>query len=228
LPFSIFGKKMLRFDFPLIWKVAKIGIPVSIGGVVFAIVYMVLARIGAPFGDFVVASFRVGQLVESVSFMVCFGFGQAVASMVGQNLGGQREDRAEKSVWVALGVVSAVTFSFTIIFYFLANTITSVFTKDIPTTTAAVHYLQIIALSQIFMGLEFICENAFFGAGNTVPPTIISILGTLIRIPLAILLVGPLGVGYPGVYWAITISTFIKGIAVGILFTTGKWKRKNL
>jgi putative MATE family efflux protein len=228
LPFSIFGKKILPIDFSLIWKVSKIGIPVSIGGVIFAGVYMALARIGAPFGDFVVASFRVGQLVESVSFMVCFGFGQAVASMVGQNLGAQKQDRAEKAALSGVAIVSAITFIFSIVFYFFSSNITSVFTKDIPTSTAAVYYLKIIALSQIFMGLEFVLENVFYGAGNTVPPMIISTLGTLIRIPLAILLVGPLGFGYPGVYWAITISTFVKGTAIAVWFRFGKWKFKAL
>jgi len=79
--------------------VARVGIPISISGVIFSIVYLILSRVAAPFGDHVVASFRVGQLIESVSFMVCFGLAQATASMVGQNLGAKLPDRAEKSAW---------------------------------------------------------------------------------------------------------------------------------
>jgi putative MATE family efflux protein len=228
LPFKIFAPRLLPFDFSLIWKVIKIGIPLSISGVVFSAVYLALSHIGAPYGDFVVASFRVGQLCESVSFMVCFGFGQAAASMVGQNLGANQPQRARQSAWAAIGIVSAFTITFSLLFSLFAETITSAFTSDIPTTTAAVYYLKIIALSQLFMGFEFVFECVFSGAGNTIPPMVVSIIGTLIRVPLALFLVGPMGVGYPGLYWAITISTFIKGTWITAWFGFGKWAHKKI
>jgi Na+-driven multidrug efflux pump len=151
------------FDYRLIWKVVRIGIPISISGIVFSAVYLILSHIGAPYGDFVVASFRVGQLCESVSFMFCFGFGQAVASMVGQNLGAGQPWRARQTAMVTMGIVSAFTFGFTIIFSVFARTITSAFTSDMQTATAAVYYLRIIAISQLFMGFEIIGENVFSG-----------------------------------------------------------------
>jgi putative MATE family efflux protein len=228
LPFKVFVPRILPFDFKLIWKVINIGIPISISGIVFSAVYLMLSHIGAPYGDFVVASFRVGQLCESVSFMFCFGFGQAVASMVGQNLGAQLPQRARQSAWVTVGIVSAFTLGFTLLFSLLAKPITSAFTNDIPTSTAAVYYLRIIAISQLFVGFEIIGESVFSGAGNTVPPMVVSIVGTLIRVPIALLLVGPLGVGYPGLYWAITISTIIKGTWITLWFRLGRWEFRKI
>jgi len=212
LPFKIFSSKILAIDLKL----------------VFSLVYLILSRVAAPFGDFVVASFRVGQLIESVSFMVCFGFGQATASMVGQNLGAKSIDRAEKSAWTAQGMITAFTLAISFVLFFLAEPITRLFTEDIPTLTAAVLYLKIIALSQVFVGFEIVLEGAFSGAGDTFPPMIVSIVGTALRIPLAIFLVGPMGLGYPGIYWALTISTFIKGIVIAIWFKLGRWKTKQV
>jgi len=228
LPFGILSDRRLAMDFRLLWRVARIGIPISISGIVFSLVYLALSRVASPFGDFAVASFRVGQLVESISYMVCFGFAQATASLVGQNLGAKLPDRAQKAARMAQVVISGFTLCLSFILYYFAWPITSIFTTDLPTTTASVHYLQIIALSQIFMGFEVVLEGAFSGAGDTFPPMVVSIVGTLLRIPLAIIFTGPLGMGYQGLYWAITVSTILKGIVVAIWFSLGRWKTKQV
>lgn len=228
IPFKVFASRILPVDFSVIWKVARVGIPISISGVMFSIVYLILSKVAAPYGDFVVASFRVGQLVESVSFMVCFGFGQAAASMVGQNLGAKLPKRAEKSAWCAIAVISVITFCFSFLFYFFSKPITSLFTNDPQMMTAAVYYLKIVALCQVMMGFEIVIEGVFSGAGDTVPPMVVSTIGTVIRIPLAIVFAGLLGFGYPGIYWAITASTIIKGVAIFIWFRIGKWKHKKI
>jgi len=224
LPFKIFVPKFVRPDFSLYWRLAKIGTPLAISGIIFSLIYLTLSKIAAPFGDFVVASFRVGQLIESISFMVCAAVGTAAASMVGQNLGAGRPDRALKSAWVAQGIITVFTLFISFVLFFFAEIITKMFTSDIPTITASVYYLKIIALSQVFMGIEIVMEGVFSGAGNTLPPMLVSIVGTSLRIPLAILFVGPMGMGYPGIYWALTISTFIKGITIITWFKFGRWK----
>ena len=228
LPFKIIAFNVFTFDFQLIWRVARVGIPISISGVIFSIVYLILSRVAAPFGDHVVASFRVGQLIESVSFMVCFGLAQATASMVGQNLGAKLPDRAEKSAWTAISMISVFTIALSFIFYFFARPIATIFTTDIPTVTAAAQYLKIIALSQLFMGFEVVFEGAFAGAGDTYPPMVVSVIGTTLRIPLAIAIVSSFGLGYTGIYWAITASTVLKGMVIFFWFKLGKWKLKTI
>lgn len=228
IPFGILSGGLFAMDSRLLWRVARIGIPISISGIIFSLIYLILAKVASPFGDFAVASFRVGQLVESVSYMVCFGFAQATASMVGQNLGARLPDRAQKTALVAQLVISGFTLCISFILYYFAWPITSIFTSDLPTTTAAVNYLKIIALSQVFMGFEVVLEGAFSGAGDTFPPMIVSIVGTTLRIPLAILLTGSLGFGYLGLYWAITISTVLKGIVIAVWFNLGRWKAKQI
>lgn len=228
LPFKIFKARLLSFDFPLIWRVAKIGIPISISGIGFSIVYLILVRIAAPFGDHVVASFRVGQFIEAISFMICFGFGQATASMIGQNLGAKLVSRAEKSAQTATVIVSVVTIVFSFVFFFAAKPLVSIFSSDIQVVTAAALYLKIMAISQLFMGFEIVFEGAFAGAGDTFPPMIVSIIGTALRIPLAIIFVSSFNWGYQGIYWAITITTVLKGVVIFIWFKLGRWKLKQV
>ncbi len=227
IPFKIIPNKILPIDFKVLGRMFKIGLPIAIANINFTLVYLVMTRIMAEFGTVAVASIPVGNRAESLSYMTCFGFYMAVSSMVGQNLGARKPDRAIKSVWGTIGLTSATTFVFGLIFFIFPRELTSIFTEDARVIEISTSYLRILALSQVFMGFEFVFEGAFSGAGNTLPPTIVSIPGTLIRIPLAYYLAIPLGLGPDGIFWAITISTVLKGIAILIWFKLYKWEIKE-
>ena len=228
LPFRVLPDNLWPIDFKVIGKMFRIGLPTSLASVNFAIVYLFMTRIMSEFGTAGVASIPVGNRAESLSYMTCFGFYIAASAMVGQNLGAGRPERAEKSAWTTLGIISLITFFFGLAFFIFAKNITSLLTNDQEVIKIAVQYLKIIALSQVFMAFEFVLEGAFAGAGNTLPPMIVSIPGTFLRIPLAYYLAIPMGLGPAGIFWAITISTILKGTAVMIWFKTGSWKLNRI
>jgi len=87
---------------------------------------------------------------------------------------------------------------------------------------------MILALSQIFMGLEVVLEGAFLGAGDTIPPMMISVPGSIVRIPLAYYLGVHLQMGAVGIWWAITLTTIVKGVLCVFWFKRGDWKRKKI
>ena len=78
-------------------------------------------------------------------------------------------------------------------------------------------YLQIDGYSMMFMMLEITMQGLFYGTGRTIPPAVISISFNTLRIPLAIFL-GAAGLGVAGVWWAISISSILKGIVAFIWF----------
>lgn len=228
IPFKVIPTTLWNIEWPLVRKVLKIGLPPSLTSINFSLVYLGMIRIMSEFGTTAVASIPIGNRAESISYMTCFGFYIAASAMVGQNLGARQPERAEKAAWTSLGIIAAITFVYGLIFFILPERITSMLTNDTEVIKISGYYLRIIALSQVFMALEFVLEGAFAGAGNTLPPMIVSIPGTLIRIPIAYILAIPLGLGPIGVFWAITITTIMKGIAILIWFNTGAWKRKEL
>ena len=71
-------------------------------------------------------------------------------------------------------------------------------------------FLKIDSYSMIFMMLEITTQGVFYGTGRTVPPALVSITGNVLRIPLALLL-GHWGWGIAGVWWAISMSSILKG-----------------
>ena len=103
-----------------------------------------------------------------------------------------------------------------LIFIFFSEPLAQLFTRDIETVTMTSNYLIIIGLSQIFMAMEMITTGVYSGIGLPKVPAVISIVFTGFRIPLALLLTPILGLN--GVWWSISISSFLKGILSIVLF----------
>ncbi|MFQ5454422.1 MAG: MATE family efflux transporter, partial [Candidatus Zixiibacteriota bacterium] len=185
-------------------------------------------KIVHDFGEAAGAGMGVGNRMESLSYLVCYGFSVAASTMVGQNLGAKKPDRAAKCVWGAVTLAIAFTFIISIIFILFPEMIASVFTDNAEVRKIAVDYLIILGLSQTAMALEIVLEGAFSGAGNTIPPMVVMIPFSLARIPLAYFLAFNLDWGLNGVWWTLTITSFIKGIILLFWFKRGKWKEKEV
>ena len=224
IPFRIIPQKLKPTNLSVIRALFRIGLPISIASIVFSLVYLVLTRIMSNFGTQAVAAIPAGNRAESLSYMTCFSFYIAASSMVGQNLGAGKSERATRSTWTAVGIVSLLTLLFTGVFLLFSQEITSILTNEPDVKIIASSYLRILAISQVFMGFEFVLEGALTGAGQTLPPTLVSIPGTLFRIPLAYYLAISLGIGPSGIFWAITFSTILKGTSILIWFQKGRKK----
>ncbi len=228
LPLKLDISSMKKPDPKLAWRIVKIGIPLSISGVLFSLIYFFINRIAAHYGDAAVAAMGIGNRCESISFLLCFGASMATSAMVGQNLGAGKPERAEKAAWVALFYAGIFTMTLTILYVSIPGLITRLFLNDPAVEPHAINYLIIIGLSQVFMASEIVMEGAFSGAGDTLPPMLVSITWTTFRIPIAYFLCFTLDLGVSGIWWAISSTTVIKGITIAIWFRRGKWKLKKV
>ena len=206
----------------------RIGLPNAVSQTLFPMVYMILTRLPASYGPEHIAALRIGHTVEGISFFLALGFSIATATCVGQNLGAGKPARAARSAWMASGMVTGFLAVFSLLFYLFSASISSVFSPDPGPIRAGAAYLEILAVSQVFMGIEIVLGGAFSGAGDTVPP--LAILGPLnaARIPLAYWLAGSAGLGINGVWWAISGTSILKGLVIAFWFARGRWKRKRV
>lgn len=228
LPLKLDVSPMKKPDFKLAWRIVKIGIPLSISGVLFSLIYFFINRIAAHYGDAAVAAMGIGNRCESISFLLCFGASMATSTMVGQNLGAGKPERAEKAAWVSLLYAGLFTLALTLLYVTIPGSITRLFLNDPAVEPHAINYLIIIGLSQIFMASEIVMEGAFSGAGDTLPPMLVGITWTTLRIPIAYILCFTLDMGVTGIWWAISSTTVIKGILIALWFRRGKWKSKKV
>ena len=71
-------------------------------------------------------------------------------------------------------------------------------------------------------------EAAFAGAGNSLPPMLVSVPLTALRVPLAFYLAGRFGTGIAGIWWVISVSTGLKGLLIAAWFRLGRWKHSRI
>jgi putative MATE family efflux protein len=206
--------------------IAWIGLPVGVGGLVFSLVYVGLARFTAAYDTAGLAALAVGHRIESLSFLVCIGFGFAAATSVGQNLGAGRTDRAIRSGHAALVYALVVMAVIALLFLAIPRELIAVFSEDPGVIADGASYLRIVAVAQLFMALELVLQIAMEGAGYTLPPMFIGVGLTTLRLPLAWWLRGPLGLA--GIWWAISLTSIARGLAMLGLWRRGTWRGRRV
>lgn len=228
LGFSLAGWHRTKPHLDTIRKIFRIGMPISAQNLVFIAVYWFIIQIVHHYGEVAGAAMGIGNRMESLSFLIAFGFSAATATMVGQNLGARKPERAARCAWGSIKIVTVETFVVSMMFILLPRFIAGIFSSDPAVIEIAVDYLVILGLSQVFMGVEIVLEGAFSGAGNTVPPMAVSIPGSIARLPLAYFFCFTLDIGINGVWWTLTITSLFKALILIFWFRKGNWKKKKL
>ena len=191
-------------------EIFNLGIPSALQSGLFTGISMVIARLVSGWGPYAIAAQKVGAQIESISWMTAGGFQGAIAAFVGQNYGAKKIDRIKHGFNIAIKLISGIGILATVLLYFFSKEIFEFFIPEKETLFYGIDYLKIVAYSQIFMCIELTTAGAFNGISKTLPPSIVSIIFNLLRIPMAILLIKIIGIN--GIWWAITISSILKGI----------------
>lgn len=196
-------------------NILKLGLPVAAMNVYFAFINMNLARTASLYGGHLgLMSQTTGGQIEGITWNTSNGFCTALGSFVAQNFAARKIGRANRAFRYTLMMLGTLGIMVTIAFVLFGEQIFSVFVPEKAAYEAGGEYLLIIGVSQIFMMLEITTQGMFNGFGKTTPPAIISIVFNTLRIPIAMLLGTKMGVA--GVWWAISLTSIIKGI---ILFS---------
>ena len=225
-PFS--REALRRFEPRFARGLARIGTPNALIGILFSAVYLYFAHVAARFGTAAVAIVGVSSRIESVTYLVAVGLGLACETLVGQNLGARRPDRAERATWLSAGLVAAFATAMSITMLVAPEGLLALFTSDPDVVRAGAPYLRLLALGQAFTGIELVLNGAFSGAGDTVPPMVISTCMSLLRFPLAWVFAVPLGLGLDGLALMITITCVARTIVLAAWFRRGAWRTKTL
>lgn len=205
-------------------QVLRIGAPFAATGMLFSIVYLLLSRIAGQFGAPTLAALGIVNRLESLNYLTAGAVGMAVATMVGQNVGAKRPDRAAVSADRGALLVTITSGVVTGAFLLFAESIAGVFTKDPEALRESVRFLRIVAISQPMMCWEIVYGGGFTGAGRTLPPMLVSSLTSVVRIPLAAWLAIGRGFGPPGLWWTISLTCVARGVWVSLWFRRGGWQ----
>jgi Na+-driven multidrug efflux pump len=188
-----------------------------------------LIRILSTFGSAVVAGYTVGIRIIVFALLPSWGMSNAAATLVGQNLGAGKPERAEQSVWIACRYNLYFLGTVGLLFAIFTEAVVSIFTTDPQAMPYAVQCLRIVSIGFVFYAYGMVLTNAFNGAGDTGTPTRINLFCFwLWEVPLGWLLAHTLGLGPAGVFLAILIAFSTLAIISAWLFRKGKWKLRQI
>ncbi|MDQ3798576.1 MAG: MATE family efflux transporter [Acidobacteriota bacterium] len=218
-----------RLDFGLLWRITGLSSTAVLQFLIGTASWSALVRVVAGFGSEAIAGYGIALRVVMFALLPSVGLSNAAATLVGQNLGAGKPERAEKSVWKAAYINAAFLGAVGLLFLIFARPIVGVFSTDATVLAYGTDALRIIAYGFVFYGFGMVLETAFNGAGDAWTPTYLNLfIFWIFEIPLAYVLAYRFGFGADGVFWAITIAFSLLAIVSAILFNRGKWKLKTV
>jgi len=208
-------------------------IRVSLTGILqFAIAHtswIGLVRIVSAFGAAALAGYTIAIRIVIFVILPSWGLSNAAATLVGQNLGAGKPERAETAVW-RTGFYNVIFLGAVGVFFILFSTpVVRMFTSDPAVVPLGAACLRIVSYGNLGYAYFMVMMQAFNGAGDTVTPTIVNFFGFwLFEIPLAYFLAIPLHLRSNGVFFSIAIAESSMAAASAVLFKQGRWKKRKI
>ncbi|WP_423743378.1 MATE family efflux transporter (plasmid) [Haladaptatus sp. SPP-AMP-3] len=218
-------------DLGFIWKIVRIGTPSALEQSTSSLAMISLTAMVVQFAPPVVSAYGLGNRLASLVFLPAMGLGRATNTMVGQNLGARKPDRAERAVWLAAKVGAGVMFAVAIVAVLFPGPIVGVFmatgTKQADATIRlGSQYLRIRSAEFVFMAVLQVLLGAYRGAGNTKLAMAFSMITLWLgRVPIVYFLAFVRDMGPTGVWIGMAFGNIIGAIVAALWFTRGTWKR---
>jgi putative MATE family efflux protein len=219
-----------RPDWPVIWKTFVLGLPASVEQATRGLSLWLMTLLVSSFGTVAVAAYGIGNRILTLVVIPAMGFALATTTLVAQNLGAGKLQRAEQTTLIA-SMLSFFLPTLGGLFIFLfATPLAAFFVPESPATIAeSAHFLRIIAWALGCIGLQFAITGTLRGAGNTMAAMLLTLISTwVIQFPLAYVLSRHTSLGIDGIWWSHPVSMLLSALVCLIWFLGGDWKRTKL
>jgi putative MATE family efflux protein len=210
-------------------QILGIGGPAGLNSIMRSMAHWFVTTLVATFGTVVVAAYGFAGRIMEIGILFGVGLNLGVSAMVGQNLGANKKDRAHEAVvkatWLVMGI-TAVLGAFEFVF---ARQIIGFFTPDAEVIATGVLLVRLLAAAQIWIAMHITMSAAFWGSGDTWPPTIIAgVVEWGVQIPLILLAIHVLRTTETGVWWAMFAASCVEILMTFVWFRRGHWKHRQV
>lgn len=217
-----------NFDTDYIKKILKIGIPAGFERVFTYFSFLIFVKLIAEYGTYVLAGYQIGLRIEGLAFMPGFGFTIAAMTVVGQSLGANNPQQAERLAWETAKLASVFMGLMGIFMVFFPEYIAMIFTDNQIVIQQASNYLRIVGLTQIPLAIGFVLSGALRGAGATKTTMIINSFSLWFFRIIPAYVFSKIFSDVKWIYYAMFMETYIKATLLYVFFKRGKWKEKRI
>lgn len=221
-----FKPKSFRIDKSKLPLILKIGLPSAVqSGVVNFSFIFVISHVNV-YGLSASTATGIGSKIDSFAILPGIAFSQAVASMVGQNLGAGKFERAKETLIAGLRLNFLFAFLIFCCVRFFATPIMEMFRCGAETVEIGKEYIRLVSISYLFNSITFTVNGLANGAGNSMVPMFTAVCNLiLVRVPLIYFFANFMDMGLSGIFLAMGYSQIAGLFTSAWFYFGGKWKR---
>lgn len=222
--------KDLYPDPAIIRKIIRLGVPASLEQSTRALGLMVMTVLVSGFGTTAIAAYGIGIRVLSFVLIPALGFSLATSTLIGQNIGAGKMDRAEatanQATWTAFLILTVIgifafAFSVPLVRAFIPN--------DPGVIAGGAYFIRLMAFTFGLIGVQQVVNGVFRGSGNTLMAMMFAIISLwVLRFPLAYILSRHTSLGVDGIWWAFPVTNVLAATIAVLWLGQGGWKKKTL
>ncbi|MCB9880079.1 MAG: MATE family efflux transporter [Planctomycetes bacterium] len=217
--------RLVHIAFGPMWKMLKLSFGTVGQFLIGTTSWLFLTKFVNEFGEQAGAGYTTGIRILLFALLPAWGLANAAATLVGQNLGAGRPDRAERAVWLTGFYDMLFLAVVTVVMELFPEVIVDVMASGDEVRGHALATLRICASGYVCYAWGMVAMQAFNGAGDTATPTWITFFCMwCVQLPLAYTLGFHTDLGPTGVFWSIPIAETVFAVVSVILFRRGRWR----
>lgn len=223
--------KGFRFEKSKMKSILTVGLPTAIGGSTMQLGFLLMSRNVYVYGTGAMAAYGIGNKVNGLITLPSNGIGSAVATIVGQNIGANQLDRAEKGYKIARRVSVIFLFVGGLILSrpFLSEAIVGLFSTDEEVIAMAADFLSIMALWCFTNGIYNSTSGLFQGSGHTeVTMAVDATRLWVFRFAMLYVCEHWLHMGVRSIWYSVVVSNALSSVILYVVYRTGLWKKKRV
>ncbi len=221
--------QQIRLNFEVLRRLVRVSITGIVQFLVATASWLALMRIVSNFGSQAVAGYTIAVRMIIFTILPSWGLSNAAATLVGQNLGAGKPQRAETSVYRAAWYNCAFLAAVSLVFIFTPEPLVAFFTHDPAIAQVSVNCLRIFSYCYASYAWGMVLVQAFNGAGDTLTPTLINLFAFwVVQLPAAWFLAFHTALGLRGAFTAVPIADLMLTLMALILFRQGRWKLQKI
>ena len=219
----------LRPRLAVMRRVLSVGYPAAGEQALMQIGFFLYLMFAARYGTSAVAAYFIGVRILALSFLPGSGFAAAAATLVGQNLGAGTATDAERAGWESSRLAIFLMTAGGVFIFAAAWPIARLFVDDAEVVAATVSFIQVLAVAQPLMAIDFTLGGALRGAGDTRFPLLVVALGFYgCRLGFAAAVTLWLHLSLFWLWFALLGDYLARSALKGYRFRSGCWKTRAI